>query len=946
MIRSSLLRLSLCAALALSCVTALRAQTYVPPAPPNSAKPFNFYQYEPYRADFIRPAAILGYEPGEFHTTYANFERILRDYAAKSNRLRVYERDRTVEHRTLYTVAISSPENIARLDAIKTNLAKLADPRKLSDADADALVKDTPIVVWLAYNIHGNESAAFEAMIHVFYTLVASDNQKITDLLKNTVVIINPCQNPDGHERFATWYNATGIGRPEPYALEHNEPWSIYGRLNHYLYDLNRDMLVASQIESQSAMKAFQEWHPQVSADHHGQTANYFFPPAALPINPNIGKATAEKWLDVFGRGNAAAFDRYGWNYYSRDVFDLFYPGYWDSWPALNGATGMTYETDGGGWRGLNWRRDDDSILTMRDGIAKHVTASLATVETAVNNREARLRDYRQFFKDAMDEGAKGKVRQFVIPPGSDPTRTANLVGLLLRHGIEVTRAKSTFTLKGVHDYVGGTNASREFPAGSYVVSLVQPNGRLAKSILEPDTKQDKEFIARQIEKMRRNEGRGDNAAGEYSEFYDITSWTLPLTFGVDAFWSEDGTAATGEAVTTAPAVTAAAPARANTAYVFSSDTDGADKLALKLLQDGYKLATAVRPLRAGSKDYPRGAFILRVERNPDSLHERLAQLAPQYGVTVDPVNSAFIDTGITGVGSEAIVTLRPPKIAVIADDAVNQTSYGALWFNLTREMDIDFTPISINTFKGIKMSEYNVLILPDGGSGAYQRAFGKEGIEKLKSWCAEGGTLICFEGAMAFATNKDVDLTSARPVEGENDVVPDAKDAKPAPAEAKPEEKPEGKGKEKGKGKEAEKPAPAPDAKPEGFKLSARRPIPIPGAIFRAKADLEHFMTFGYERPEMMVPVFGSNFYKPSKTGTNVLTIHNGTAISGFTWEGNTEPLIRNTVWLIEEPVGGGHVILFATDPMYRSIWQAHRRLVYNSLIFAPTINFSTGIK
>jgi hypothetical protein len=392
--------------------------------------------------------------------------------------------------------------------------------------------------------------------------------------------------------------------------------------------------------------------------------------------------------------------------------------------------------------------------------------------------------------------------------------------------------------------------------------------------------------------------------------------------------------------VTATPTVTANPPGRANTAYVFAPDTDAADKLALRLLQDGYKLATAVRPLRAGGKNYPRGTFILRVERNPDSLHERLGQLAPQYGVTVDPVNTAFADTGITGVGSEAIVTLRAPKIAVIADDPVSQTSYGSLWFTLTRDFDIDFTPISIETFKGIRMSEYNVLILPDGSAGAYRRSFGKEGVEKLKTWCAEGGTLICFGGAMAFAANKDVDLTSSRPVEGDADAVPSTPAPDATPAEVKPEAKPDTK-----KGKEKD-PAPAPEPKKETGKLSAKRPISIPGAIFRAKTDLEHFLTFGYERPELAVAVFGDNFYKPSKTGTNVLTIENGTAISGFTWDGNTEPLVRNTVWLIEEPIGGGHAILFSADPLYRSIWQAPKRMLYNSLIFAPTITFTTGIK
>ncbi len=202
----------------------------------------------------------------------------------------------------------------------------------------------------------------------------------LRDALDHTLILINPCQNPDGHERFATWYNAHGIGRPEQFAYEHQEPWSISGRLNHNFFDLNRDLVSLSQPESEAATRAFLQWHPQVLADHHGQTKEYFFPPPALPINPNLPEKMTIKWLEIFGKSNANAFDKYAWPYFVRERFDLFYPGYWDSWSSLHGATGMTYETDGGGPLGYRWRRDDGTLLTLRDGIAKHVTADLATV--------------------------------------------------------------------------------------------------------------------------------------------------------------------------------------------------------------------------------------------------------------------------------------------------------------------------------------------------------------------------------------------------------------------------------------------------------------------------------------------------------------------------------------------------------------------------------------
>ena len=820
-------------------------------------------------------------------------------------------------------------------------------------------------------------------------------------------MLINPAQNPDGHERFTAWYNAEGIGRPEAFAFEHRQPWGIYGRFNHYLFDLNRDLLPGSQIESRAQMAAFLDWHPQVNADHHGETKNFFFPPPAMPVNSALPHDGTEKWQSLMGKGNAAAFNKYSWLYYSRDVFDLYYPGYWDSWPSLHGSTGMTYESDGGGKRGLNWKRDDDTIETLREAIAKHFTASLATLETSVAHREERLRDYYRFFATAISEANAGKdgLRQVAISPGSDPGRAAELVANLLRHGIEVRRSGEKFILKNAHDYVAGTSSpvsSREFPAGSYLVDLAQPQGRVARTLLAPDSPLDETFVKRQLDRQARNLQRGRREPLEKAEFYDITSWCLPLAFGVDAAYTADAPASPvlGEFVTGAdpvgitlsdraanggqkhPVLLAPAPpaAKAVTAYLWTPATESAYRMAFRLLQEGYHLATAIYPLRAGGKDYPRGTLLARIERNPASLHERVAALSKELGVEVATADTAYVDAGTVGPGSEAVVSLRVPKVALIAGDGVAQTSYAEISYLLGKDMGVEYVPMSIEAFRKTRMADFNVLILPNGNGKEYAEAFDKAGVEKLKSWCKDGGTLICVGGGAGFAADKKVDLTGARVVGAEmlakqEDDKDDSRDEESAGGKppADKDHAPEGQqavpaeaGIEKdtkiGTSPDA---VPAtgkdvPNKGPDGRVLNKsstkkeefdRRKIPlaVPGATFRATINRNHFMTYGYESDTLPVLVDTDQFLTLTKRGANVVTFPAAAEgdshpaplrLAGFTWPDNTEKLIRGTASVIEEPVGDGHVILTANGPSFRMLWRASTRLWLNGLLYAPSIH------
>ncbi|MFN6964912.1 MAG: M14 family zinc carboxypeptidase [Pyrinomonadaceae bacterium] len=920
---------------------------------------FDFYTRGEYRANVPRPQSILRFDVGDHHTTYAQMEEVIRAIAAASpDRVRIFDIGLTNEHRMQHIVAISSPENIARLDQIKADVARLADPRRTSAADAQAIAQNTPAVAWMAYTIHGNESASFETMMQVIYQLAASNEPATLDILKNVVTLVVTGENPDGHERFATWYNSVATGDPNRSALEHREPWSVYGRVNHYRFDLNRDTLAVTQAETKNMMKAFMEWNPQVAVDHHGQPSQYFFPPTALPINPNLPQPMTAKWNELYGRANAAAFDANRWDYYVRDIFDAFYPGYWDMYPSLNGAIGMTYETDGGGFKGLRWQRDDGTIATFRSAIAKHYVASMATLEVTAKTRVERLRDFYQFRAGAMAEHAKAQMKRIVILPDKDPVKAADLVERLQRSNIEVRVANAPFSSTAARSYMdakGAAASSRTFAAGAYVIDLNQPQRILIKSILEPDTPQDKAFVEDNMARFKRNQMRGSGQAKEDYGFYDITAWSLPLAYGLDAYWTEDAgeiSAAPVTADTLAAARRGSVAGRAAVSYIIPYETDGAAVMAIRLLQQGYRVAVATRTMNAAGRNWNRGTFVVRMTRNSDSAHDAVAKLAGELGVRVFAANTGFADEGDTGVGGEAVVSLQAPKIAMLADEAVDQTSYGSIWWTFDR-YGIKFTSMTASSIRGGALKGYNVLILPDGSASRYMSLFGNGGVSTLKSFASEGGTVVTVRGASVFAALKDVGLTTSKLV-GSADDEDKGKSTLDEPAAAKPSPTPTPAAKPGAKRELAETnpnptvemrtdkddgvaPALPPIASPSAN--ANKVPEALPGSIMRATVDRTTYLTYGIEQDELPVLLASGYFFRYSKEGSNALVFaanpERPLTISGFVWEGNTERLLAGTAYVIDESTGAGHVILFAEEPFFRGIFRSTTRPFMNSILF-----------
>lgn len=911
------------------------------PRPYASARTFDFYAGGPYREGIPRPEDVLGYRLGTLHTPHLRMQRVFEALAAAApERMKLVSYGESVEKKPLFYAVITSEANHGRLEEIRRNNQRLADPASTTPAEAARIAAENPIIVWLNYGNDGNETAAGEAAMQVAYQLVAGEGEEVQRFREQAVIMVQPDHNPESHDRHVYWYNAFGVGAEDPLAMEHHAPWGMSTNNNHYQIDLNRDAWALTQQENQALAVQVLGWRPQVFVDHHGQTENYFFAPPVRPILPTLPESH-RRWLEVFGRGNARAFDAHGWQYFARDVFDLFYPGYWDSWPALHGAIGMTYETDGGGSRGLAWRRRDGSVVTFEDGIARHFTASLATVRTAVANREAILRDFHAFFRDALEAGRRGEpFRAVVLDPRPDARKTAVLAATLLRHGVEVRRLARGFRAEARHLESGRVEV-REFPAGAYLVDMAQRDKRVAETFLSLDVPLDSGFVAEQLARWSRNARRGEGEPKERYEFYDITAWSLPVAFGVDAYTLARLPGVESEPLRVAPerlaggggwedeipfslasleAGVQGGPARS--VYVFEPEAEGALRLVAGLLREDFKVAVSLLPMVVGAREFPRGAFVVRVDRNPESVHRRLDELARDAGVSVFGFETSFPERGEVGPGSNAVVGLEKPRVAVVADEGIRITSYGAAWFTLDRRLGYPFTPIRFQELKGADLSEFDVIVLGDGSAPAFRDGLGEEGIGRLKGWVGDGGVLVGWGGGAnrflaenGFTTARVFAQDTVGPDSGKVRELVEAIDRVAARAAARP-------------------PLPSPTARPDAVQ-------PVPGANFRAELDLSHWLTLGYLRSTLTVLVDGDDFLALSGKGANPVVFGKGGAlkVSGFVWPGNTEQKLAGTAYAVVEPLGRGAVILFAGDPNFRLVWRSTLRLFANAVLLGPRL-------
>jgi hypothetical protein len=826
----------------------------------------------------------LGHGWAEEISSHAEIERYLRALtAAAADRTRLIKYGETIEKRGLYLLVITAPKNLARLDEIREANLKLAEPRSTSPEQARAILGSVPAIVWMGYGVHGDEISSGDAALVTAYHFLADRRDATRKMLENVVVILDPMQNPDGRDRFVNYHRENRGVAPDPEPLAAERVQRLSGRFNHYLFDMNRDWFLQTQLETRTRVAAYLRWQPHVTIDAHEQGSNseYYFDPPAEPILELITPKQRE-WFGKFGTRQGKRFDQYGFAYTSREVYDAFYPGYGSTWPVLQGSIGILWEQAGA--LGLVVDREDEKKLHYHDGVRRHYVSSISTVETAAAMGKDLVKDFYDYRASAIALGRDGPVRDYVLLPGQTPARAAKLARLLASNGIEVRRIASSVTLKAK---AGIENTAKEIPvpAGSYHISVAQPAGRLARTLLDVQFDMGEAFRKRQLDRKVRRLG---------DEIYDLTSWSLPLSFGITSLAVAGASPIESEPVHSPKAPGAVTgPEKAKVGYLIHAEDDAAMVALADLLRHGYRVHVFDQPTTLAGVKFAKGTLLLRTGENPETLHEAVRRVALEFGLSILATDTGLVDEG-AGLGGGQISWVKPPKIAMMVDRPASPF-VGHTWYLFDQVWHFPVTRVPGSVISNLDLSKYNVMILPDG---------------------RYPGTLILVKGAAAWATEKSVGLVASKPVK------------KVVKTEPEPDKKPAEKG---------EKPLAAAEPKADGEKPE-ETPDPVPGAFLRAAVYDDHFVTFG--SPAEIFPLINTDLILTPLKPTDGRNLVNFAArdllVSGFCWPQTLE-LMAGKPLVLYQSLGKGHVVAFADDPNYRAMTPVTQRFFLNAVFLGP---------
>lgn len=795
------------------------------------------------------PEEFLGYKIGTQFSRHSDVVDYFKHVAENSPLVIFQEYGKTNEGRKLTYAIISSEENLQNLENIRQDHIK-----KVGVIPGVAGNSQEKAIVWLSYNVHGNEASSTEAAMLTIYELVAAKQE----WLKNTVVIIDPSLNPDGRERYVSWYNEVKANpyNPNPLAIEHNEPWPG-GRANHYLFDLNRDWAWATQKETRSRLKIYNQWLPHIHVDFHEQGVNepYYFAPAAEPFHEVITPFQREFQKEI-GTNHAKYFDEEGWLYFTKERFDLLYPSYGDTYPIYMGAVGMTYEQAGNGSAGLGINTREGYELTLVDRVAHHYTTGISTVEVAASNVHELNAAFNKFYDNENME-----FKSYALKGDAD--KITLLKDLLDKHEINYTYAqkgkiKGKTYRKEKGDFIAGEN--------TLVINTNQPKGKMVKVLFEPSAKLSDSLT------------------------YDITAWSLPYAYGLDAV-ATNAKLSFKESVPEQSISKTANPSGAGYITKWNSMKDA--RFLAALLKEGIKVRFSEIPFENQEQKFDRGSLVITKSdnKNVENFDQKLIQLANEHKRQLTSATSGFSTSG-PDFGSSEVKIINTPRIGVLRGEGTYSLNYGEIWYFFEQDLHYPITSIGTEYFDGNDLDELDVLILPEG---YYTDLFNEQMLKELTSWVRRGGKVIAIGDAVAtFAGKENFDLEKNKP-ETEVDTVANL--------------------------------IPYNQRERESIKDL------ITGSIVKTKIDTTHPMAYGYENSYYSLKL-SNDSYRLLDEGYNVGYLEeNPEIVSGFAGS-KAQKAIQNSMTFGVEPMGRGTFIYMVDNPLFRAFWE-NGKLFFTNAIF-----------
>jgi hypothetical protein len=817
-----------------------------------------------YNPSIPTPKSVIGHEVGEWHITHDRLVNYMMALDKASDRISLEVIGQTHENRPVVVMVITSPKNHQNLEQIKTQHTQLTNPLKSPSLD----VKNMPVVFYMGHSIHGNEASGANASLVTAYYLAAAQGSEIEKYLDNTIILFDPSFNPDGLQRFSGWVNArrSRVPNADPNDVEHNEAWPG-GRFNHYWFDLNRDWLVAQHPESQARVKKFHEWKPNVLTDHHemGTNATFFFQPG---VPSRMHPLTPEKNLELtkkIGTYHAKALDEIGSLYYTQEGYDDFYYGKGSTFPDVQGAIGILFEQASS--RG-HAQESSNGILRFPFTIRNQFTTALSTLK-AINELRVELLEYqRDFYKSASAEANKD-ITKAVVVGSKDKAKLFHFMEMVQRQQIDVHKLTANQTIDGkIFDV-----------ETSYIIPFNQPQYRLIKSMVEK------------------------RLQFKDSLFYDISSWTLPLAYGLDV--EEVKTPLVlGEKVAEVKMPRGKITGNGGYAYVIEPYGYYLPRATYRLLSKGIRVKVATDPFFADNKKYDRGTLMIPIENqekiSAEQLQVYLEEIAEKDGLDVHALNTGLDYRGVS-LGSPTFLTLRKPEIAILVEGNVSATDVGELWHLFDTRYNIPVTMLPVSVFNSTNINRYSTIIFPEGGYNSITEA----AKEKLKTWVQAGGLVIGFESAINWFNASGLAKFDTK----------------------KEEDKKE-----------------TPRSKPYADIEENRGAQETSGAIFEADADLTNPLFYGYTSNKIAL-FKPNNIFMAKANGAyaNPLTYGNNPLMSGYISKPNYAKL-KNSSCVGVSVLGRGRVIGFSENLAFRAFWLGTNRMIANAIFYGPLLNPEVG--